>query len=163
VQRGSISSRLIVGAVLVLAAVAVADTFRDGPAAEQAASPRETASVPQVQHPGGRRTIDRISAEWARRFASNGLDGCFHTGRELCDQLRCIRTGGVTVATCRLPTPAYRRSFEAVTVDGVVIVRYEALAMLSNREMIRLQADGGTWRVLAVGGHVGRGFFEKPG
>jgi transcription-repair coupling factor (superfamily II helicase) len=79
------------------------------------------------------------------------------------DQLRCIRTGGVTVATCRLPTPAYKRSFGAATVDGVVIVRYEALAMLSNREMIRLQADGGTWRVLAVGGHVGRGFFEKPG
>lgn len=117
----------------------------------------------QIQHPGGRRTIDRISAEWARRFASNGLDGCFHTGRELCDRLRCIRAGGAKVARCTPPSRAYRRSFRAATVDGVVLVRYEALAMLSNRELIRLQADGGDWRVLAVGRHVGRGFFEKPG
>jgi hypothetical protein len=163
VKGASISSRLIVGAVLVLAAVAVADALRPGPASDPLSSPRETVSIPEIQHPGGRPEIERIGAEWARRFASNGLDDCYHTGQELCEHLHCIEAGGHKVASCRLPTHAYRRSFRAAAVDAVLIEQFEALARLSNGELIRLHADGGTWWVLALGLDVGRGFFEKPG
>jgi hypothetical protein len=163
VQRGSISSRLIVGAVLVLAAFAVADAVRSGPPTP-VASPRGTAfATSEIEHPGGRREIERVGAEWSRRFAANGLDHCFHTGQELCDRLHCIHVGGHKLPNCRLPTRPYRRSFRAAAVDDVVIEQYEALAQLSNGASIRLQADGGTWLVLALGPHVGRGFFEKPG
>ena len=151
------------GAVLVLAAFAVADTLRSHPATAPVAAPRVTGATPAIGHPGGRRTIERVGAEWSRRFAANGLDHCFHTGRELCDRLHCIHAGGHKLVNCRLPTRPYRRSFRAAAVDDVVIEQYEALALLSNGQMIRLQADGGTWWVLALGEHVGRGFFEKPG
>jgi hypothetical protein len=152
-----------VGAVLVLAVVAVADALRPGRAADRFSSPRETVAVPEIQQPGGKPAIERIGAAWARHFASNGLDDCFHTGQELCDRLHCIRVGGHRIATCKLPTPAYRRSFRTAAVDVLVVEQYEALARLSNGELIRLHADGGTWWVLALGPDTGRGFFEKAG
>ena len=120
-------------------------------------------STLETAPPGGRPELERIGAQWARQFASNGLDGCYHTGQELCEQLHCIQPGGHKVANCRLPTPAYRRTFRAAAVDWVVIEQYEAVAKLSNGELIRLQAARGTWWVLALGPDVGRGFFEKPG
>ncbi len=151
------------GAVLVLAAVAVADALRPGRAADRFSSSPKTVSIEEIQHPGGKQVIERIGAEWARRFASNDLSDCYHTGHELCDQLHCIHAGGYKVANCRLPTRGYRRSFRAATVDDVFIEQYEAVARLSNGEVIRLHAEGGTWWVLAVGRDVGRGFYEKPG
>ena len=117
----------------------------------------------EIEHAGGRREIERVGAAWARRFAANGLDHCYHTGRELCDRLHCIHVGGHKVPNCRLPTGPYRRSFRAAAVDDAVIEQYEAVAMLSNGETIRLHADEGTWWILALGPDVGRGFFEKPG
>ena len=163
VQRGRIWGRLVVGAVLVLAAFAVADSLRPNSASRPVASGRSIFSPPEIEHPGGRREIDRVGAEWAQRFATNGLDDCYRTGQELCERLHCIQAGGHKLASCRLPTRAYRRSFRAASVAVVVIERSEALARLSNGELIRLEAEGGTWRVLALGADVGRGFFEKPG
>jgi hypothetical protein len=150
VQRGSISSRLIVGAVLVLAAVAAVDALMPGSSSKPSSSPPATLRLPELRHAGGRPAVERIGTAWVRRFAANGLHDCFHTGRGLCVRLKRER-------------PAYRRSFRSAGVDDVVVSHYEALAMLSNGERIRLEADGGTWWVLALGRHVGRGFFEKPG
>jgi hypothetical protein len=163
VQRGSISTRLIVGAVLVLAAAAVANDLRPAASSAPVAPPSAHVRTQEVQHPGGRQAIQRIGAAWARRLAANGLGGCFRTGAELCGRLNCARDGGYRLANCKPPTSAYRQSFRAARVDGVVIEQYEALAMLSNGERIRLEADGGTWWVVALGRRVGRGFFEKPG
>jgi len=163
VQRGSISSRLIVGAVLVLALAAVADALKPGSGSPSLSSPPERVSSPGIQHPGGKPAIERIGAEWARRFASNDLSTCYHTGQELCERLHCIHAGGYKVANCRLPTRAYRRSFRDAAVDDVFIEQHEAVARLSNGQVIRLEADRGAWWVLAVGRDVARGFYEKPG
>jgi hypothetical protein len=162
-SRGSIGSRLIVAAVLVLAAFAAADALWPGTDAGLPSSARETVAIPESQDPGGTRVIDRVGAEWARRFASNGLADCYRTGEELCERLHCVHVGGYRVPNCRLPTPAYRRTFRGAAVDFLVVRQDEAAARLSNGEMIELRADAGKWRVLALGGGAGRGFFEKPG
>jgi hypothetical protein len=163
VRRGAISSRVVVGAVLVLAVLAAADALRSDPASDPVTSPSATVSIQEVERPGGKPKIERIGDEWARRFAANGLDDCYHTGQELCEQLHCIHVGGYKLPNCRLPTTSYRRSFRAAKVDDVVIKQYRAAAMLSNGEMIELVGDGGTWTILELGGDAGRGFFEKPG
>ena len=106
------------GAVLVLAAAAVVDAVKPGKGSAPEPALRATVSIPELQRAGGSRAIERIGAAWSRRFASNGLVDCYRTSRELCARLHCSQ-GGVN---CTLPTRAYRRSFRAVAVDGVVIV-----------------------------------------
>jgi hypothetical protein len=163
VKRASISSRLVVGAVLLVAALAAVDALRPDKAAGPRSDPGETVAVPEIQHAGGREEIERIGAGWARRFASNGLSGCYHTGQELCEQLHCVHVGGYKLPNCRLPTRSYRRTFRGAAVDDLVIRESEAAARLSNGEVIGLHADEGTWWVQALGGDAARGFFEKPG
>lgn len=147
----------------MLAVLAAADALRPDAASNPVTSPRDAVLIQKVERPGGKPEIERIGNEWARRFAANGLDHCFHTGQELCEQLHCIHPGGYKLPNCRLPTISYRRSFRAAKVDDVVVKQYRAVAMLSNGEMIELDGDGGTWTILELDGDAGRGFFEKPG
>ena len=164
-SRGSLSSRLVVAAVLVVAALAVADSIRGGSSASPAPRSHGVLKVSENRPlpPNGQKAIERIGTAWARHLASNGLSDCFHTGEELCGQLHCIDVGGQKRASCRMPTAAYRRSFRGADVVDVLVKDWEAVAMLSNGEPIELHADEGTWWVLQLGRGAGRGFFEKPG
>ena len=162
-SRGSLSSRLVVAAVLVLAALAAVDSIRGGPPAAPTSPVDAPVNARETQHAGGRRAIERIGAQWARALAANGLADCFHTGEELCARLHCAHIGLHVIPNCRRPTAAYRRTFRHAAVRDVLIKQDEAVAVLSNGEAIELHADRGTWWVLQLGRGAGRGFFEKPG
>jgi hypothetical protein len=154
-------NRLVVGAVLLLAALAIADALRPGPADDPLSSPNETIAIPE-RHVSADREIEAIAEKWARRFAAHGADDCFHTSQQLCEQLQCVHVGGYKLPNCRLPTRAYRASFDDAHVENVSIQSSRAKARFSNGEAIVLHGDGGTWTIIALGRKVGSPAFDFP-
>ena len=67
---------------------------------------------------------------------------------------------GLRTAAREPLTFAFRRSFDAATVEDIVIRKgYLAAVTFSNGEGVEFMGDGGTWRVRRLGEDVPRKFF----
>jgi hypothetical protein len=156
-RKSSILNWLVVGAVGVVAALAVIDALRS-----HGRSTTPT-TVPPVTEPSlsSEERIERIGNEWAPRFAADTTGArCFHMTQPLCERVACVHVGGVKIPNCTPPSSAFRRSFEEALVEEVAIEADRVAARFTNGEVIELHGDGGTWRISKIGASAGRGLFD---
>lgn len=106
-----------------------------------------------------RHEIERIADGWASLFASD-LQTCQSMSQPLCERVACERAGGFKIENCTPPTRAFRRSFEDVTVEDILIAGNRAAAKFSNGEVIELRRIVDRWWIEKLGTKAGRGFFE---
>jgi hypothetical protein len=155
--RGSLSTRLIVVAVVLIALLAAADALRHHP--DRVSPSTQTVSIPEERLPP-EQEIARIGTDFARGFAASDSGACDHMSQPLCERLHCRHVGGVRLPNCTVPTRAYRASFAEAVIEGVAIKKYRATARFSNGEKIVLHGDGGTWMIMRLGGTAGPGSVE---
>jgi hypothetical protein len=150
---------LVAVAVGIVAAVAIADALR---AEDPSSASPPSFEMPEVAAPplSPQQEMEQIGNRWARLFAADKVSRCLYMTQPLCERLACERVGGHKLRNCRLPTAAFRKTFEGATVEDSAFKGNRGAARFSNGEVVEFFGDGGLWRVNKVGGDAGRGFFE---
>jgi len=165
---------LVLAAVGILVALAVADALRPGSPSAAGTSPRTTTerapsisteqeiSRPTTSTAARKQVIRQIGNRWAELFAAGrAQSGCFQMTQPACERVDCVHVGGAKVKNCEPLATAFQRSFEASTVQDIVIRKgYLAAVTFSNGEVVEFLGDGGTWRVSRLGEDVPSKFFD---
>ena len=157
---------VVLAAVSVLAGLAIADALRSGQrsstplAASGTITSPSQPPVPEAPGPTAKQEIERIGNSWAPLFAAENAQSCRYMTQPVCERIACERVGGVKIRNCTPPTAAFRKSFEAATLEETAIRGHRAAARFSNGEVVEFYGDAGTWHIKKVGGNAGRGFFD---
>ena len=185
--RGSLSTRLIVAAVLMIAALAAADALRPASGSSSRVDTHATIQIAREDQPrrseknAGRGTgqwspyglpdasVAAVSLDdevevtgrlWASSFGSRDGVDCSYMTKPLCERVTCEHVGGYRPKACRPVGWAFRKSFKDARVGDVAIEGDRAAIKFSNGRVVELFRKRGSWWVGKLGPHAGRGFFD---